>query len=382
MRVDRFSSHQSRLRVAASSAVLVSMALASCSQYEPFDTASHVREQSAERLPPELSARLEIPFELSEEVKAEVDSLLNPLGDQKKQVQEIVDYIFTGLGLQYDLLPTRNADETFIARAGNCLSFVNLFVAIARNQRLNPFYVEVQDYQRWNYSNGVVVSRGHIVAGMNVDGELRTYDFLPYKPKSYRDFNPIDDLTAMAHYYNNLGAEALMREQVDVAEPYLKIANALAPDFHKAMNNLGIVLMRNGRVPETIALYERGLSLHPDNVPLLNNLARAYQEGGRQEEAMALLDRMEALNATNPFIFVYRGELALSQDDTEAALDFMRQALRVDSEIPEVHLGLAKVFIARGNLDRARHHVERALKLDATHDEARQFAAMLNRPVG
>ncbi len=363
-------------------ALLVAGLQAACSQYEPFDTVAHVRGQFEERLPPDLAGRVEIPFELSAEVAARVDALLDPLGDEKKRIQDIVDYIFSGLDLQYSLLPTRTADETFIARSGNCLSFVNLFVAIARRQRLNPFYVEVEDYQRWNYTEGVVVSRGHIVAGVNVDGDLQTYDFLPYRPKSYKDFNPIDDLSAMAHYYNNLGAEALMRGEADVAEPYLTIANSLAPDFEKAINNLGIVLMRKGRVAEAAKLYERGLALHPDSVPLLNNLARAYQGGGRQQEAMALLDRMENLNQTNPFIFIYRGEMALAEGDNKAALEFMRSALRTDSEIPEVHLGLAKVFIARGNLDRARHHVERALKLDATHDEARRYAALLRRPAG
>ncbi len=369
-------------QVRSIASLLAVAVLVGCSQYEPFDTTEHVREQYRDRLPAELADRVEIPFELSEEVAAEVDALLSPIGDQKKRIQDIVDYIFSGLDLQYSLLPTRNADETFVARSGNCLSFVNLFVAIARRQRLNPFYVEVEDYQRWNYSQGVVVSRGHIVAGVNVDGDLQTYDFLPYRPKSYKDFNPIDDLTAMAHYYNNLGAEALMREQPEVAEPYLVIANSLAPDFEKAINNLGIVLMRRGGTDEAIALYERGLALHPDSVPLLNNLARAYQNSGRQQEAMNLLGRMEKLNQTNPFIFVYRGELALAEGDNDAALEFMRQALRTDSEIPEVHLGLAKVFIARGELDRARHHVERALKLDATHDEARRYAAMLSRPTG
>jgi tetratricopeptide (TPR) repeat protein len=359
--------------------LVVLTALAGCSQYEPFDSTEHVREEYKAKLPPELAGQVEIPFEMSAEVSAQVAELLSPTGDEKRRVQEIVDYIFSGLDLQYSLLPTRNADETFIARQGNCLSFVNLFVAIARQQRLNPFYVEVEDYQRWNYSDGVVVSRGHIVAGMNVDGELSTFDFLPYRPKAYKDFDPIDDLTAMAHYYNNLGAEALMRGEVATAESYLTIANRLAPDFEKAMNNLGIVLMRNGDLQAATELYERGLAIHPDNVPILNNLARAYQESGRQQDAMGLLDRMEQINQTNPFIFIYRGEIALAGGDDEAALKFMRQALRTDSEIPEVHVGLAKVFLARGELDRAKHHVERALKLDATHDEARRYAALLDR---
>ena len=55
----------------------------------------------------------------------------------------------------------------------------------------------------------------------------------------------------------------------------------------------------------------------------------------------------------------------------------MRQALRRESELPEVHVGLAKVFLAAGDLESARHHIDRALKLDATHTEARRFAALL-----
>ena len=55
----------------------------------------------------------------------------------------------------------------------------------------------------------------------------------------------------------------------------------------------------------------------------------------------------------------------------------MRKALRTDSEVPEVHLGLVKVFLAVGDMQRARHHLQRALRLDATNAEARKYAAML-----
>ena len=50
-----------------------------------------------------------------------------------------------------------------------------------------------------------------------------------------------------------------------------------------------------------------------------------------------------------------------------------------DSELPEVHLGLVRVYLATGKMREAKHHVERALRLDATHDEARKFAAMIER---
>ena len=204
------------------------------------------------------------------------------------------------------LTPTKDANETFVSRSGNCLSFVNLFVGIARRQRLNPFYVEVEDYQRWNYSEGVVISRGHIVAGINVDGELSTFDFLPYRPKGYRDFDPIDDITAMSHFYNNLGAEALLDQDIVAAKENLEIAYALAADFEKAINNLSVVYLRSGETQEALDLLERGLDLHPASVPLLSNQARALQELGQLDRATEIFDQIEEVNQTNPYFYIYR----------------------------------------------------------------------------
>ena len=354
-----------------------------CAEYQAFDSSAFVRDKYAERLalagtqiPPE---SLEVPFELDQQIEELAAEKLHPRRKEEDQVTELVELIFRELDLQYSLLPTRNAVDTFHHREGNCLSFVNLFVGLGRHQRLNPFYVEVRDHQKWRQRQGTVVSQGHIVAGMYVDGDLRTFDFLPYRPKSYRDFEIIDDLQAAAHYYNNLGAEALLDGDTAGAEQHLRAAHALAPDFDKAINNLGVFLFRSDRVDDAIALYRRGLELDPENVALLTNLASAYQRRGQSEEAAELFERLGELRDTSPYFFVYRGELALHQGDTQAALEFMREALKRDSELPEVHVGLVKVFMAIGDLERAQHHVGRALKLDATHDEARHFAAMLER---
>lgn len=351
--------------------------LAACSTYQPFDTTAYLRESFAQRLPPELEGRVAIPFALDEDHRAAVEQLIVRTGIERDRAALIESFIFSTLRLRYALTPTRNADATFAQREGNCLSFVNLFVGIGRHVGMNPFYVEVEDYQRWNYKDGVVLSRGHIVAGMRIDGDLSTFDFLPYRPKAYRSFKPIDDLTATAHFYNNLGAEALMQDDAEAALPHLEIAHALAPDFEKALNNLGVAYTRLGRPDEAVALYDRGLALYPASVPLLNNLARIYQERGREKEAELLLARLDEVNETNPYFFIYRGEVALAGGDVEAALEHMRHALRIDSENPEVHVGLAKVFLARADLERAGFHIDRALRLDATHDEARRYAAML-----
>jgi len=357
--------------------LLLAGGAAGCAQYQRFDSSGHLREQYASQVGAPTAAHLTVPFELDGMVLSEIDKRLRPAPSELRTLNQVLNFIFEDLDLHYELNPTRTAVETFRDRRGNCLSFVNLFVGIARHRGLNPFYVEVTDYQRWNHRAGMVVSQGHIVAGMYLDGELKTYDFLPYRPKAYKNFNPIDDLTAAAHFYNNLGAEALLDGNLPRATDLLTIATRIQPRFEKAVNNLGVVKARSGDLAGALEMYRKGLEIAPDDAMILTNMTRAYQQLGRTQEADDLLARIEASNTSNPFFFVYQGEMALSRGENQKALDYMTKALRLDTEAPEVHVGFVKVYLALGELDKARHHLERALKLDATNQDALRLASML-----
>jgi len=352
---------------------------AGCAQYQRFDSVSHLRAQYAQQVGAATAEQLIVPFEVDGPVRTAVEEKLRPAPTELRTLNNVLNFIFEDLDLHYALNPTRTAVQTFQDQRGNCLSFVNLFVGLARERGLNPFYVEVTDYQKWNHRAGMVVSQGHIVAGMYLDGELKTYDFLPYRPKAYKDFNPIDDLTAAAHFYNNLGAEALMNGEIERAVELLTTATRIAPRFEKAVNNLGVARARGGDLPGALELYQKGLEIAPDNAMILTNMTRAYQQLGRAKEADDLLARIEASNTSNPFFFVYQGEMALSRGENAKALDYMVKALRLDTEAPEVHVGFVKVYLATGEMDKARHHLERALKLDATNQDALQLASMLGR---
>jgi tetratricopeptide (TPR) repeat protein len=346
-------------------------------QIRPFNSVDYLREQYAKEVGAQAS-QIEVPFELNEGIRAELAHLPR-LSSELRRVNQVNDFIFDGLQLQYLLAPTRNAVETYQTRAGNCLSFVNLFVGVARDLGLNPNYIEVTDLQRWNHREGMVVSQGHIVAGMYIDGVLRTFDFLPYRQKAYKSFNPIPDLTAAAHYYNNLGAEALLAGDLERARELLTTATRIAPSFDKAINNLGVTEARGGQPEKALEIYRRGLAISPENSALLTNMVRAYQQLGRADDARQLLSRLEESNTTNPFFFIYQAEVALSRNEGAKALDYMARALRLDSELPEVHLGFVKVYFQLGDMEKARHHLGRALKLDATNQDALQYARLLGQ---
>jgi Flp pilus assembly protein TadD len=368
-------------RIYSTVAVLAAASLvvaAGCSEYKPFDSAAFLREQYSHRIRPEDMPGVVVPFQLSDEIRSAFTRMRGRVArDEEHKASQVVGFIFDDLRLKYSLTPTRDAAETFHTRHGNCLSFVNLFVGLARDLGLNPFYVEVTDYQTWNHRAGMVISQGHIVGGMYLSGELKTYDFLPYRPKAYRQFKPIDDLTAVAHFYNNLGAEALLAGDEKQAVHLLSVANQIAPRFQKSLNNLGVCRARAGDFEGALALYRKGLEVDPGNTMLLTNMSRAYQHLGRGAEAAKLLAEVEASNTTNPFFYVYMGDMALARGDSQKALDYMVRALRLDSEVPEVHVGLMKVYLALGDLEKARHYLRRALKLDAKQPEALRYTHLL-----
>lgn len=363
--------------VTLGTALLLGIAVA-CTEYQAYDSVGFVQEVYRSQAVGAQVPDLAVPFELDDELRAVVHDRIRPTPDEEFRVEQILDLIFRQWGLRYSLFPTRDAAGTHRARRGNCLSFVNLFVGIAREVRLNPFYVEVTDFQRWNYRHGMVVSQGHIIAGLTLKGELHTFDFLPGRPKTYRTFHPIDDVTATAHYYNNLAAEALMAGDAESALELTVVATTLAPEFDKALNNHGVSLARLGRRQEALEVYQKALEISADDAAVLTNLARLHQELGNHDEVASILDRLDASQHVHPFFLLYRGDQALAQGDLQEGLEYMRRAYQRDAEIPEVHVGLIRAYMALGDLPRARHHLSRALRLDATHEEALAFARMLH----
>src|ERR1700758_1426727 len=139
--------------------IVSTLTIVGCSQYKPFDSAAFLRQQFAERVSAEDLAGIVVPFQVNDEMRLTLQKLRGPIhGGEDHKVTQLIGFVFDDLGLQYSLAPTRDAAETLRTRRGNCLSFVNLFVGLARDVGLNPFYVEVADYQTWNHRGGMVIS--------------------------------------------------------------------------------------------------------------------------------------------------------------------------------------------------------------------------------
>ena len=111
----------------------------------------------------------------------------------------------TGLSISYDWLSNKTAREVFREGRGNCLAYSNLFVGMAREVGIEAVYVDVTMIERISREAEVIVNNGHITAGYKHGSEVRIVDFTRTPEREYIGYKVIDDLEAIANYYNNQG---------------------------------------------------------------------------------------------------------------------------------------------------------------------------------
>ena len=149
--------------------------------------------------------------------------------------------------LQYSESQTLTADEVFRSRRGNCLSAMNLYIAMARYAGIDAAFQTVSVRPEWNRRGELLILSRHINASGSL-GYKRKYivDFTPEIQLQQLTAKPVSDLYARALFFNNLGAEALVSEDLEAALEYFKNALFLKPDLAIAWNNIGAAFNRVG----------------------------------------------------------------------------------------------------------------------------------------
>lgn len=305
-------------------------------------------------------------------------------GSSLKKLETIIDRIFSkrdyGLGFEYASRPTLTAKEAYAERRGNCLSLVNLFVAIARSSGLKAYYMEVKDFETFQRYGGAVVRSTHIVggvggeskAGLAVYAQLRTVDFYPNRPKRYRSLRIISDQRAIAHYYNGVGAEAMLDGELERAELLLREAVRRDPELAEGWNNLGILDRRLGHLEAAITDLERALEIDPVFVPAMENLSSFYRMTGDAEAAERMAARALEQKTKNPYYLLQKAIDSFGAGDMATAEQMAERALKLDKKIPEVHLLLGRIALAEGERRKAERYFKRASRLSEERSDAFQ----------
>jgi len=290
------------------------------------------------------------------------------------------------LRIDYDAAVTRNAAETFDARAGNCLSLVVMTAALAKELDLQVEYNSAYTEETWSRSGSLLLRSGHIniTIGRRLadrprgqDGRFWTIDFLPRGELQGLRVRPIDEATVVAMFMNNRAAEALARDANAEAYWWARAGLLADPGFDAVTNTLGVVYQRSGHADAAAEAFGQLLQRRPNHTQALNNLALLYEQQGQPERAAPLRERLARLEPEPPYHWFALGQQALRRGDARSARDFFaREVARADYS-SEFHFWLAIAHVQLGETELAQREIERAQTLSTSHDERDLYAAKL-----
>jgi len=155
-------------------------------------------------------------------------------------------------------------------------------------------------------------------------------------------------------------------------------ASELDPDDWRWPYFQGLVLRETDQAKAN-ERFERAIALNPDYAPARFYLAMGYLLSERLDDAAAQFDKAVELDPALANAMIGRARVDLARGDTQAALERLREAVRVAPTEAAVHHNLAVVHRAMGQLDLA----EAAEAVAATSPVPMQVAEMgsLNDPV-
>jgi len=253
---------------------------------------------------------------------------------------------------EYESERTRTAQMTFHDQRGNCLSYTMLFIALAREAGLRAAYQIVAVPPTWSSTSGVVVVNTHINARIMLPrGSSYEVDFGTMSTRDRYSTRRVSDDHALALFYNNLGAEALLRKEYALSYRYLKAAievDSAAADF---WTNLGVLFARLGRLEHAEAAYLQALAVNPNDPSALANLVTVQLTLGNAELAETYRARIRHYQERNPYYHYAAAESAYREQRYRDALTAINQALRLKRDDDEFHALQARV---RDELNAAR----------------------------
>ncbi|MEJ2399886.1 MAG: transglutaminase domain-containing protein [Xanthomonadales bacterium] len=301
-------------------------------------------------------------LELSPEMVAFLDEYVNRDGSQNERLAQLVQAIIGGerFVLAYDD-STRTARRTFEDRRGNCISFTNMFVAMARNVNLDAGFQEVEIPPDWSMSGETYLLSKHVNAVVNLKGRHpRVIDFNIADYDSDNEMREIDDERARAHYYNNMGVERMLED--DTAEAYAYLRQSLLEDitFSSPWVNLGILHRREGYADYAESAYLQALKYDDSDLQAMSNLASLYQQEGREAEADYYLDQVTTHRLRNPY---YRFQLAITafnEGDYTTAIDHLKVATRKRDDDARLFNLLSLSYLMNGDREQAERWMQKA----------------------
>jgi len=363
---------------------LIAMALASCSSvshihHEPTVTDKQLLAGDEFPPPSDKVLRSELDtFAISPDMARFLADNVVSKGDERT-FESLINAMRT-FGIRYLTYDnqTLTASEAFEQRRGNCLTFTNMFLVMARQVGLNARFQEVHIPPDWIKRGNMTVLRRHMNVyirlagrGQTLEGRgERVVDFGDEVIRSRFIDRSISDERALAHFYNNWAVESLENGNNNLAFAYLRKALQEGDsNFSPAWILVGVMYQRAGREDLTEQAYLRALQAEPGETSAMSNLQRLYDRQGRSElsnhyDGLVLRHRLK-----NPYYRLAEARKAYARGDYQTAIEHLRKAIRLKTDESEFYFLLGDSHFGNGDIQKAADYHAKGKKVAAKNDQ-------------
>jgi tetratricopeptide (TPR) repeat protein len=280
------------------------------------------------------------------------------------------------LGFDYDEARTLTAAKAFQTRSGNCIGFANMMIALAREAGLEADYQEVFRRPEWTSREDTLLLIKHINVVISSPRYSYVVDVSGVEIKPTERRRIIPDPYAKALYYNNIGAEALLEDELPMAWAYLVTAINTEPELPDPWINLGVVYGRNEQLNAAELVYQTALEIDHSEYSAMNNLYEVYLVQENMEAAEDLRVKVENYRERNPYYLMKMSEESLELGRYEESIKLLQRAIRKKDNDHKLYFAMAKTQYLSGQTMAAQDSLVRAREL-----APQKMLAYYNRPL-
>jgi tetratricopeptide (TPR) repeat protein len=183
----------------------------------------------------------------------------------------------------------------------------------------------------------------------------------------------LDDPTSAEAFYG-LGSVYLKQERLREArasfEKAVKLESGYPDTLPNAWNNLGLLATREGNIDTAIDCFREALRVSPDHFVALENLGNAYRQSRRWDDALKTLQRAVVIRPRDPEANYSLGMVFAQTDDTEHAFEYLQRALKQNPAYPEALNNLGILYLKTRRRDQAVAAFEECIRVAPQFDQS------------
>jgi tetratricopeptide (TPR) repeat protein len=283
-------------------------------------------------------------------------------GTDRERLDRLQQYLFDERHLQFDYENsfTLTARQAWARQGGNCVSFTNLFIALARSIGIPVQAALFHREGNPEMDGDLRIFNTHMAAGYRDGNHIIVFDFFYLRREREFGFHLIDDLSNTGVYLSNRGTAALRGGDTAEALLQLRRAVAIAPDFGSAHGNLGVVRRRTGDLDGALASHLTAQRLEPFDHRVLGNLRRTLSDWTDRFTRENPAWTTEGTTARR----VVLGLRELSRGANREACRLLEEAVDIDAGSGSARAAHALCLFVRGKARAARRALAMAERLD------------------